>query len=605
MKRPRPKDDLPAERTAVPFPNRWQRWRTRLRAFDLRDSWWRLLDRWETSRALRRSLYTLLALGVVLAGLWLGAYPWWAKRNAIKIARDWLATGHYKYAVEAVQQAMKVAPESPEPWQIAAELARLGGQKEKAVEFARHAASLEPGNPALLIAWATEALRADQPPQAEQVLAKVPADELAGSAQAQRLLGELARRRVRLTDAKNHFATALRLDGPGAIDEVPLGVVLLNATDPRERQHGLDLLAKWTTDREWGVVTLRLLLQDALARNDRTALLQWAEALRLNADCTIGDMPNCLLALAKADEARFATVLAALEKDHAVSPEAANQLLGWLNQIGRSADAVRWMQTLPAAALQRPPLAVTGAEALRQVGDWPALQAWTDGKNWGPEADFLRWAYGLKAARMLGDKAQAEELWRTLYSHAQLNSVHALFAGSTIYTWGLVTEAEELWWRAAGEEGQVAIDALGALARHYQQQRDAEGQYRVFRQLHLLKPQDAGIGNNFSFFAALMGREQHMAEAVARANLAAEPNNPLYPATLAFNLLMQKRADEALAVLKPLAPGSSRSPALAFVYGLALAGTGHKAEAKALLGKIDPATLTVSEAELIKLDLGD
>ena len=108
------------------------------------------------------------------------------------------------------------------------------------------------------------------------MLSRVPADELDKSAQAQRLLGELDRRKVRLTAAKKHFEAALRLDGPIANNEVPLGIILLNATDPAERKHGLDLLAKWTTDREWGAVALRLLLQDALANNDRPALRQWA-----------------------------------------------------------------------------------------------------------------------------------------------------------------------------------------------------------------------------------------------------------------------------------------------------------------------------------------
>ncbi len=588
-----------------PFPNRWQRWRAKVQAFHLRDLWWRVLDRWESSRRLRRATYGSLLLALVAGGLWWGAYPLWTKHNAIKIARKWLASGHYQYAADAVAQAMKVAPESPEPWQIAAELARLGGQKDKAIEYARQASNLEPENAELLIAWATEALRADRPQQAEQVLARVPADELDRSSQAQRLLGELARRKVRLTAAKKYFEAALRLDGPIANDEVPLGIILLNATDATERKHGLDLLAKWTADPEWGVVALRLLLQDALARNDRPALLQWAEALRLNPGCTVGDMPTCLLALARADEARFSAVLAGLEKDHAVSPEAATQLLSWLNQIGRSADAVRWMQTLPPAGLQRPPLAVAAAEALRQTADWPALQAWTDGKNWGPEADFLRWAYGLKAARMLDDRAQAEELWRTLYSHAQLNSVHALFAGSTVYTWGMIPEAEALWWRAAGQEGKIAIEALGSLVRHYQQQRDADGQYRVFSQLHLLQPHDAAIGNNFAFFAALTGREQRTAEEVARANLTAAPLNPNYAATYAFILFTQNRSNEALAGLKPLAPETSHSESVAFAYGLALAGTGNKATAKTVLGKLDPATLTLTEVELIKQTLAD
>ena len=583
-----------------PFSNWWLRAKARLAVFHLRDHWWQLLDLWEARRGMRRASYGLLVTLVILVGLRIWAYPWWTERNAVKMAREWMAAGRYKYAAEAVQQAMIVAPKSPEPWQIAAELARLGGQNDKAVEYAHHAANLAPENPELEVAWAAAALRADMVDEAGHALDQMTGEDRAKSAAAQRLLGELARRQKLFTAAKDHFEAAMRLDGPVAIDEVPLGVVLLNAADPVVRQRGVDLLAKWTTDHEWSLVALRTLLADALARNEPAVMLKWAEALRLNPGCTLSDMPNCLLALSKADEGRFTEVLAALEKDHAVSPDAATQLLSWLNQIGRSAEAVHWMKTLPDSGLQRPPLAVAGAEALRLAADWPALQALTEGKNWGPDAEFLRWAYGLQAARLLGNETQAEELWRTLRSHAQLNSVHALFAGSTIYSWGRLQEAEALWWAAAGQEGKIAIDALGTLARHYQVQRDADGQYRAFRQLHLLQPQNAAVGNNFAFFAALTGREQRLAEQVARANLALEPRNPVYLATLAFNVLMKNRADESLALLKPLAPESAKSPALAFAYGLALAGTKHKAEARALLNSIPDETLTNREVELIK-----
>jgi hypothetical protein len=215
----------------------------------------------------------------------------------------------------------------------------------------------------------------------------------------------------------------------------------------------------------------------------------------------------------------------------------------------------------------------------------------------------LRWAYAMQAARKLGDEARAQELWRTLDSHAQVNGVHALFAAATVYSWGLGAEAESLWWRAADQEGKISIDALGSLARHYQVQRDAEGQYRVFRRLHSLRPQDAAVGNNFAFFAALTGREQAAAEKIARANLTAEPANLTYLATRAFTLLQGNRADDALALLKPHANEATRSPALGFVYGLALAGTGRQEEARPLLEGLPPSTLTLREVELIKSSL--
>lgn len=591
--------------TQVPFTSWRQRLVQRVDAFRIRDHWWNLLDRWESSRLFRRLILGLLTVVVVTsaAGIW--GYPWWTKRNSIKMAREWLAAGRINYAVEAVQQAIQLDPKNPEPWQIAAELARIRGQKEKAAEYARHASGLAPENSTLLIAWAAEALRADRGDQAEQALGEAPNADLEKSPDAQRLLGELARRKLRFEEAKNHFEAALRIDGPVALDEVPLGLILLHAKDTAERQRGIDLLTKWTTDLDWGATASRTLLNDAMGRDDRAAMLQWAEALRTHPACTVSDMPNCLLALSRADETRFNKVLADLEKAHAINPQAATQLLSWLNQIGRAKEAIAWMKTLPTPQMHKPPLAVAAAEAFRISGDWEALRSWVESQEWDSNTNFLRWAYGMHAARKLGNDARADELWRTLTSHAQLNSVHALFAGSTIYSWGLAKEAEALWWQAAAQEGKIAIDALGTLARYYQSQRDAEGQYRVFRRLHTLQPQNPAISNNFSFFAALTGREQRIAERVAQANLTSEPSNAVYVATSALNLFMQGRSAEALALMKPLAAQITQKPGLAMVYGLALAGTNQKAEARVLLEKLSPDDLTSREVELIKTTLGN
>ncbi|HEY4247871.1 MAG TPA: hypothetical protein VGM64_13540 [Lacunisphaera sp.] len=577
----------------------------RLDAFRFRNVWWRWLDRWETKRSFRWLSIGFLAVALLAVAAALWAYPWWMRRNSVKTAREWLAAGRINYAVEAIQQAIQLDPKNPAPWQIAAEIARIRGQKSKAMDYAHHAASLEPGNADLAIAWAAEALRADSLVDAKEALTTVPAVVLEKSPDAQRSLGEMARRNLQLDDAQKHFETALRIDGPVAVDEVPLGLILLNAKDPAQRQRGLGLLEHWTGDREWGVVVLRTLVADARSHDDRGAQLKWAEALRANPSFTNGDMPDYLAVLSQIAPVKFTEVIASMEKDHATSPEAATRLLSWLNQIGRSNEAVRWMKTLPAAAMRRPPLVVGGAEALRQTADWPALQAWTHGESWGTDADFLRWAYGMQAARMLGNETEARELWLTLYNHAQLNGVHALFAGSMLYSWGLETDAEALWWRAAEQEGPTAIDALGSLARHYQTHRDAEGQYRVFRHLHLLHPHDAAAGNNFSFFAALTGRDQRLAERVARENLAGEPKNEIYAATLAFNLFMQGKPAESLAVLKPHTGKISQSPVLSFAYGLALAGTGEKAEAHKLLDRIAANAPTKSETELIRAALAN
>ncbi len=418
----------PEDQTSSPFQKRWRRRSARFKAFvELRNLWWRLLDALEARRALRRVLYAALAALVLAGAAWLWVYPWWTRRNALSIARQWIAAGRLDYAAETVRQALADSPERPEVWRLAAEVARRRGKTLDAMDYSRHAASLAPDNTTFTLEWADDALLAERLDIAEKALAGLPAQVMAGSSLAQRIAGEIARRRILLTLAQSHFEAALHLDGPVAIDEVPLGAILIYARDPVARQRGLGLLAKWTADREWGAAALRPLLGDAMDHDDRPAMLKWAEALRAHPRCSLADIPNCLLAISRADEAHFAAVLVILEKAGAATPSQAAQLIGWLNQIGRSAEAVRWLQTLPPDVTKKAPVVVVAAEALRRTSDWAALNAWVTEDEWGRDVEFLRLAYGMEATRQLGDNARADEFWRTLQGDAQTNGPHALF----------------------------------------------------------------------------------------------------------------------------------------------------------------------------------
>ena len=595
-------DDDRSEKKRPAWPGRALLW---LRAFELREQWWRLLDYFESHRKARWLLYGFFAGALLVLVSWLWIYPSWARRNTVSMARQWIAAGQPNYAAEAVHQALEKSPHEPELWLLAAELARLNGQKSMEVEYAHEAARLQPGNSKYALEWAGAALRADMQDVAAQVLASVSDQELDRSSFAQRLLGEQARRKQQFDGAVGYFEAALRIDGAGALNEIPLGLCLIATQNDAQRQRGLALLEKWTADREWGAGALEILLNDAMQRNDLPAMAKWAEALRAHPRCTVGDMPKCLSVLVRSDAAKYAEVISQLKQAHLASPESAAQLIGWLNQIGRSAEALEWMRTLPEANLQRPPLAVAKAEALRQMENWPDLCDWTATGDWGGDLDFLRWAYGLRAARALGRDTPAAELWRNLQKHAELNGAHALFAGSTVYTWGMVREAEALWWLAAGQNNNLAVEALGTLARHYQVRRDAAGQYRVFNQLHDMHPRDDDVTNNFVFFAVLTGNREQLAGQLARENSARHPDNQIYRATRGFVLLRSGQTEEARKVIEPLAVEAGRLPADAFVYGLYLAETGERDKAREVLHRLNPALLTLREIELIKTALGD
>ena len=574
-------------------------WLKRKASFDLREQWWRLLDWLEAKHKLRRILFAAILAVALTAVTMVWLYPWWNQRNVISIARGWLVAGRLDHAAEAVQEALEVAPERPESWQVAASLARLGGNKSRAVDCSRHAASLMPDNADLALQWAADALLADQLEETERALSSLSETILSSSAHAQRMLGEIARRRGELLKARIYFESALRLDGPLPINEVPLGTILINARDATDRKRGLDLLGKWSTSVAWGANVLRTLLADALIHDDLPSMRRWAEALRAHPRCTLGDIPNCLLALSKTDETRFAEVLAIMETKHAVDSGNTALLLSWLNQIGRSREAIQWVKTLPPALTKKLPAAVGVSESLRQLADWPALLAWTRDADWGNDLESLRLAYELQAARQLGQSGLAQELWTTLQSRATTDGGRILFTADTLYSWGLRDEAVKLLW-AIADQPEITIQALGTLARHYQVERDVAGQYRVFQRLHSLRSQDPSIANNYAFFATLTGDDIRAAEQIAYDNFKKSPDSIAYRATYALVLCTQKRETEALALLKPVADHWKTSPVIALPYGLALAGTQQKAEARAVLATLSTDSLTKEEAALIK-----
>jgi hypothetical protein len=112
----------------------------------------------------------------------------------------------------------------------------------------------------------------------------------------------------------------------------------------------------------------------AVEANDAGRMRRWADALLAHPQRGKGDVLNSLLALSRADADRFATALAAEEKEADSDPGRVTELMSWLAGIGRGAEAIRWARSLPATVTGAPPGVVAWADALRLTGDWRALR---------------------------------------------------------------------------------------------------------------------------------------------------------------------------------------------------------------------------------------
>jgi predicted Zn-dependent protease len=362
-------------------------------------------------------------------------------------------------------------------------------------------------------------------------------------------------------------------------------------------------LAKWASDSNLGVEALRALLADAVAHRERGAATRFAESLRMHPRCTLGDIPVCLQALADSDPARYRAMLAPLEEQSRSSPTKAALLLGWLTQIGQGAEAVRWGESLDPAGARKPPIAPGIAEALRSTQRWADLRDWVDRADWGQDLGFMGSAYGMLAARQLGDAPRADSFWHDLFTDGSRSPAHALFAGDLLYAWGYPKESAELLW-AAADRPDLAYLVLGTLARLYQVQHDAAGQYRAFSRLNSMRPADRRIANNLAYFAAVTGLgSRARIEQIANDNFTHEPDNTVYRCTYAFVLVCSGQESRALTLLEPVSRDWKKSPAVAFAYGAALSSLGRKSEAKEVFGSLDPRSLCPQETEWIRAAL--
>lgn len=567
---------------------------------EARDVWWSFLDALEA----RRRVYLMGAALFALLAVCVFAVPVLLHRSSSSRQADiiykWIDMGRLDLAAEEVSRAIEKPTADSTIWTAAAVLARAVGDSRAVLHASGRAATLSPENSALAIDWATEALLAGRADLAARILAAQPPAVVANSAPALRVRGELARQSGDQAAARRHFAAALRIAGPNAQDETNLGRLLLLSSDPAEQARARLRLAPLASDPAHGAVAVRALLADALQRQaPPVELAGLAEALVAHPRCVVSDLATVLRILAAHDPAAYRRHLDRLETQFATHPDRALLLVDCLNTIGRPGDALAWAATLPPDFAQTPALAVALAEARRLTSDWEELDRQTAEGDWGTDYEFLRLAYALESARRRDDESRRQELWRSLQARIAGNGVRAAYAAGALYLWGQVPEALALA-EAAAEDPFGADSALGLILRHHQLQRDAAGQYRAFRRLHLRHPDDADIRNNLAYFSALTGQNLHLARRLAEANVAAAPDEVRPLATLAFVLVQSGQADTALDLLRPHVGGASLPPELALPYGLALVRSRRGAEAIPMLRPLLDQTTTDEETRLIQ-----
>ncbi len=551
------------------------------------------------SHRLRWILAGVGAVVLIAGGIAAWQYPTWRANRSVTMAREWLDAGKLNLAEPAVAEAIKRAPQNPQAWATASDFATRTGQIGNAVSYAAKASDLAPDNPTLALNWATLALLVNDTDSAEKAIQRAPSID--ASARAQLLLAELNRLKNNFTQGIVHLENALRLGGPSPEYELPLANALFPSSDPATHERARELYQKYVADPTHGATALRAFLAEAVSTQNTKEATRLATALLAHPAHNQADQDNALLTLANLQPELFREELAKLQKTASSDVRAVDHLLAWLTGYRHHDLAAVWLAALPIEMTSRPPIAVQKLEHLRITQQWSELASAANAGSWSDEFDFIRQAYAAFATQKLGQSEQAETVWRGLRSLAEIQPGRGLFLAGTLYSWGEQSQAIDLWWQASQQAG-LALQALGALARHYQATRDPVGSLRAFRQLHRLRANDDALANNYVYFSALLEPPGPSVIELARNLYERNTQTLAYRSNYAFVLLRADRPVEALALLAPHTEAIMAQADLRITYGLVLAANGQRTEARALLEPTSP-SLSPAELELIQAAL--
>jgi hypothetical protein len=217
------------------------------------------------------------------------------------------------------------------------------------------------------------------------------------SAEYHQLAGALALTRQDRAQAEVQFTAALALDPKNKHLALNIASIQLTSSDETIAARAREKITDLTQEEAVRVAALRSLAADALARDDRAAAREWTAQLHLDERATFSDELLHFRAREGSDEA--AQALEGLKAKAAANPKTTAELITWLNRHGMAVVALDWSTRLPKEIVEAQPVPLAIAEAYSFMQDWPGLQAWVEGKNWGEyEAMRSRW----RATRCIG-----------------------------------------------------------------------------------------------------------------------------------------------------------------------------------------------------------
>lgn len=538
----------------------------------------------------RRVAWLLVALtlaGLATVGGWM-LFTRWQQRDLIGKAGEFLRKGDLRSSYLAASRVFQKDPHNLAACRIAAQIAEIE-RSPGAILWRQKIADLQPGADAPLIELAVTATSFNETFIAASALAQV-AEARRKTPAFRQAATALAIAESRHADAEALLHESLKLDPQNEGLQLSLAIVHLTMERSRDvavAKATLERLAKKPPFRQ---EAMRALLAEARKSGDSDRALGLATELRTGPEAKLGDDLRYLDELDHAKRPEFSAELEKIRAGSGMRPEVIYAVVTWMNAHGLAARSIQWCETLPANIRSQLPVPLGEAEARAALADWKQLREIVREADWG-DLEFLRLAIHARVIFETDGQRRRTE-FRTMWDSAKnttRGSPNALMMlGRLVKGWGWKDEAAEVWWLASRQSAGNRV-ALKALFATYTAERNTRELYRVARRVFEMEPANLIAKNNVAALALLLGEDMDEAHRLAAELYQQTPAQSVIASTYALSLCKQKRAAEAVAVLKKLPPAALADPSIAAGYGLALKGAGDAAAALPFLEIADRA----------------
>src|ERR1051325_10297962 len=309
-----------------------------------------------------------LVVGLFLLSYGPETYSNWSEARLVRRASAMLAGQDFDGAVRTAQEIVQRHPNSAAAFQILAEASEKQNRPET-VAWRAQIARLRPHDLDSQLNLASAALRFGQLDTARKALDDVsPADR--DRAAYHVVAGWLARAQGNEIEVEQHFAAAVEREPTNDLYRFNLAVLRIRSDVPEKRAEAREGLERLTKVPAFHTGSLRALLGDAVQRNELERADALAQELQMSQQVAFSDYLLCLEFYRKLNQAKFTALLEKVKPVAARDPTDLALLMEWLNDNGRAADVLKWMEKLPAEATTKPPPAVAVANALVEGKNW-------------------------------------------------------------------------------------------------------------------------------------------------------------------------------------------------------------------------------------------